>query len=144
MTLQLPDVSKTLEQLDGHNWGEPEWQSHLVLECHRLRRVPLREFTPANLRMMVGQDINLESLVPLALQVLSEDPLIEAELYPGDLLGALLHSEASFWLAHPELRTVLAMVVESARFGFKALDNSKRRAAPESLYDAISRFQRIG
>ena len=143
MTLQLPDVSMTLEQLDGHNWGEPEWQSHLVLECHRLRRVPLREFTPANLRMMVGQSINLESLAPLALHVLSEDPLIEAELYPGDLLGALLHSEGSFWRAHQELRMVLAMVVESARIGLKALDKSERGSAPESLYDAISRFQRI-
>lgn len=84
MTPHLPDGFKTLEELEGQVWGEPESESHLVLECHRLRRVPLREFTPANLRIMVGQSIGLEFLVPLALQLLADDPLLDAELYAGD------------------------------------------------------------
>jgi hypothetical protein len=37
------DRSKSLQQLDGQEWGEPTFDSHLVNECHRLRRVPLRE-----------------------------------------------------------------------------------------------------
>src|SRR4030095_4785621 len=53
MNLQLADVSKSLEQLDGQRWDDPEWESNLVLECHRLRRVPLRELTPANLRILI-------------------------------------------------------------------------------------------
>lgn len=142
MAIQLPDVSKTLEELDAQQWGEAEWQSHLVLECHRLRRVPLREFTPADLRIMVGQNIGLESLAPLALYVLADNPLLDAELYPGDLLTALLHSETSFWSAHPALRASLASIVESAVSCLDALDETERGSSEQTLYDDIFRFQR--
>lgn len=74
MKVQLPDVSNTLEQLDGEDWRQPDWQSHLVPECHRLRRVPLREFTPADLHIMIGQGIGLEYLAPLAIHALTDDP----------------------------------------------------------------------
>jgi hypothetical protein len=142
MTISIPDLSKTLEQIEKQHWPEPEWQSHLVVECHRLRRVPLREFTPGNLRIMVGQSIGLESLAPLALQILADDPLLEAELYPGDLLFALLHSDSTFWAAHPDWRATLSSIAKSARFRLDALAKSERDSGEESLYDAISRFQR--
>ena len=142
MTLQLPDVSKTLEQLDGQDWGEPEWQSHLVLECHRLRRVPLREFTPANLRIVVGQSIGLEFLAPLALHALASDPLLDAELYAGDLLSAMLRSDAAFWSAHPDLRAELASIAESAKLQFDALDEDDRELSASAFHDDLSQFQR--
>jgi hypothetical protein len=142
MTLQLPDLSKTLDQLDGQVWGEPEWQSHLVLECHRLRRVPLLEFTPANLRIMVGQSIALEFLAPLALHALADNPFLDAELYAGDLLSATLRSDAAFWSAHPDLRAELASIADSARIRFDALDKSKRESSATAFYDDISQFQR--
>lgn len=50
------DRNKSLEQLEGQDWGEPTYDSHLVTECHRLRRVPLREFTTENLRIMIRPD----------------------------------------------------------------------------------------
>lgn len=142
MPVQLPDISKSLEQLDGQEWGEPEWQSHLVLECHRLRVVPLRELAPADLRIMIGQGIGLEYLAPLAIHALTDDPLLDAELYAGDLLSALLHSEAAFWSAHPDLSAALGSVAESARVRLDALSESERGTAEETLCDAISRFQR--
>jgi hypothetical protein len=141
-TPPLPDVSKTLEQLDGQIWGEPEWQSHLVLECHRLRRVPLREFTPANLRIMIGQSIGLEYLVPLAMQLLSSDPLLDAELYAGDLLSALLRSDAAIWSAHPQWRAVFANIVESAKVHYYALDKCDRELSESAFQDDLSHFER--
>ncbi len=142
MTLQLPDVSKTLEQLDGQHWGEPEFQSHLVLECHRLRRVPLREFTPANLRIMIGQSIGLEFLAPLALQLLTDDPWLDAELYAGDLLSATLHSDPAFWSARPDFRTSLASIAESAKLLYYALDKPDRELSQSAFEDDLSQFQR--
>jgi hypothetical protein len=47
------DCSKSLQELDGKDWGEPTYDSHPVTECHRLRRVPLRQFTAENLRIIV-------------------------------------------------------------------------------------------
>jgi hypothetical protein len=89
---KMPDFDrrKSLQQLESQDWGEPNFHSHLVTECHRLRRVPLREFTAENLRIMIGQDIGLSYLVPLALELLSTDPLTEGDFYKGDLLQSLL------------------------------------------------------
>lgn len=142
MKQHLPDRSKTLEQLDGQQWGEPEWQSHLVLECHRLRQIPLREFTPANLRIMIGQSINLEYLAPLALQILADEPLLDAELYAGDLLSVLLRSDPGFWSAHPDLRAILASIAESAKKRYYALDPSDRELSKSDFEDDLSQFQR--
>ena len=60
------DRSKSLEELEGHDWDEPTYDSGLVTECHRLHRVPLCDFTVENLRITIGQIIGLEYLVPLA------------------------------------------------------------------------------
>jgi hypothetical protein len=35
------DRNKSLQQLEGEDWGEPTYDSHLVTGCHRLHRVPL-------------------------------------------------------------------------------------------------------
>jgi hypothetical protein len=39
------DRSKSIQQLEGEDWGEPTFHMHLVRECHRLPRVPSRDFT---------------------------------------------------------------------------------------------------
>jgi hypothetical protein len=40
----MTDASKSLQELEGTDWGEPDYPSHLVKTCHRLRRKPLQEF----------------------------------------------------------------------------------------------------
>jgi len=84
------DRSKTLQQLDGTDWGEPTFDSHLVQECHRLHRVPLRDFTVEDLRITIGQDIGLEYLVPLALERLHADPFARARIIRVICLSACL------------------------------------------------------
>ena len=65
--------------------------------------VPLREFTVENLRIMIGQDIGLEFLIPLALERLRDSPLAEGDCYPGDLLANVLRADATFWKDHTDL-----------------------------------------
>jgi len=142
MPLPLPNMSLTLDQLEGVVWGEPGFQSHLVVECHRLRRIPLREFTPANLRIMIGQNIGLEHLVPLALQALADDPLLDAELYAGDLFSALVRSDRAFWSAHPDLRAKLASIVDEATSRYYALDECDREISESAFLGDLSQFQR--
>ncbi|MGC4042344.1 MAG: contact-dependent growth inhibition system immunity protein [Armatimonas sp.] len=99
------DRTKTLNELENDVWEPPEeddYVSHLVGRCHALRTVPVGEMTPADLRILLGQNIGTEFLIPLALEVLERQPLINAELYPGDLLEYVLHREDSFWIEHPE------------------------------------------
>ncbi len=94
------DINNTLEQLDQQDWGEPEYDSYLVKTCHQLRKKPLKDFTTEDLRIMIGQNINLEFLIPLAIEKLKEDILAEGNYYEGDLLNNVLNSEKQYWLSN--------------------------------------------
>jgi hypothetical protein len=49
------DTSKTLEELDGQDWGQPNFDSYVVTACHRLRKKPVREFEEEDFRVLLGQ-----------------------------------------------------------------------------------------
>ena len=132
--MDSPDTSKSLEQLEGKAWRPPEYDSHLVLECHRLHRIPLRDFTMADYRRMIGQSICLEFLAPLALQFLQKEPFWEAELYEGDLLCALLTSEKEFWRTHKELNAAAEQLAAQAESRLAELSTkAQRRYATEAI-----------
>lgn len=96
------DDPRTLEQIDGQDWGSPEAApTGMVARCLRLRRTPLRDFTVSDLRLLVSQQIGLRTLVPAALQLISIEPLLEADFYPGDLLSALLRIDQAYWSDSP-------------------------------------------
>lgn len=103
-------LNKTLEQLDGQDWGEPNYPSHLVAECFRLRHVPLKDFTDDDLRRLIGQHMSLDWLVPLALMRLYDEPFA-GDSYDGDLLNAVLSLPDDFWNGHPDLRDSRSVIV---------------------------------
>src|SRR5262245_34540085 len=107
-------LDKNLSELEGSTWGEPEFDSHVVSECHRLRMVPLRAFTVENLRLMIGQEIGLEYLVPLAIRHLEANPFVEGDYYPGDLLSSVVRTSRNFWKTHGDLRHRMRGIVSNA------------------------------
>jgi hypothetical protein len=104
---------KTLENLEKNNWGGPGYESHLVITCHKLRRKPLDEFSVEDLRIMIGQNIGLNFLIPIAIEELKKNILAEGNYYEGDLLQAVLNSETEFWQTNKELIDELSLLVES-------------------------------
>ena len=68
---------KTLEELDGEKWKEPEYDSHLVRTIHSLRKKPLKDFTVEDLRICIGQQFFLEFLVEIAIEELEKNPLLK-------------------------------------------------------------------
>lgn len=111
----VPDRRKSLEELEGERWGEPTFDSYLVTTCHRLRKKPVGEFTVEDLRIMIGQQIGLPFLVPIAVEVLAQDPLAQGDFYPGDLLKMVISVPDSFWADRRELRDVLVSVLLAAQ-----------------------------
>jgi hypothetical protein len=95
-------LEQTLEQLDGERWGQPEYDSHVVTESHRLRTIPIGQLSVEDLRLLIGQSIGLEWLIPLAIEVLVDDPLVAGDFYEGDLLVAVLAIENTYWADHPD------------------------------------------
>jgi hypothetical protein len=136
------DRDKTLEELEGQRWGKPEYDSHLVTECHRLRRVPLRRFSVENLRIMIGQNIGLEHLVPLALERIEQNPFAEGAFYPGDLLVSLLTAEAQFWQAHLNLREQLMTIAERAISLFPEVPEAATDTVAEAINAAFTEFKK--
>ena len=60
------------------------------------------EFGVEELRLLVGRQQSLSRYVPLALDVLEQNPLAEGDYYPGDLLHAVLGGDAEYWRANPD------------------------------------------
>jgi hypothetical protein len=109
---------KSIEQLEGKVWPEPEpGYTWLIKSCHRLRKKPLDEFSPDDLRLMIGQRIGLLYLMPLAIDLLEKEPLIEASYFPGDLLKNAL-TNLDFLSANHDL---LARSVRIARCALASL-----------------------
>jgi len=103
----------TIEEIEGDRWPEPDGDlSFLVTRCLALRRKPLAESTVEDLRIMLGQQIGVPTLLPLAVDVLVRDPLAEGDFYPGDLLASVLRLPDSAWsnlrLERQRLADVLA------------------------------------
>jgi len=99
----MDHLHHTLTTLEDKDWGPPTTDSHLVTECHRLRHVPLKDLITEDLRLLIGQEIGLPFLVPLALDRLSDNPWAEGHMYPGDLLKSVVTVSPSFWQENPEL-----------------------------------------
>lgn len=129
----MVDTRKTLQELDGKDWGEPPFPSSLVSECHRLRRVPVNDFEPGDFRILIGQNRCLDLLVPLALDIVESDPLVEGSYYPGDLLCALLAVKHTYWRADAPGRARLEAVVDGV---LHRLEPAVREEMPLSAFQA--------
>ena len=136
------DSSKSLQELEAEAWPEPEFQSGVVTNAHRLHRLALREFTVEDLRFMIVQQHGLQYLIPIALEHLRRDPLIEGDLYPGDLLAAVLRADSRVWIADPALRTAVGNLAQHALSLVPNLDELDRRTTQNSLIDAHTIFER--
>ena len=108
------DSSKSLQELENEDWGEPNYDSHLVQECQRLHRVPLKDLTVEDLRIMIGQNISLEYLIPLAVEKLEQNPLAEGNYYASDLLVNVLRADSKIWTKLPSLKSIVAKAADEA------------------------------
>jgi hypothetical protein len=123
---------KTLDQLEGVVWDDSTFDSYLVTTCHRLRTKPVDEFSVEDLRIMIGQQIGLPHLVPLAVAVLEREPLAEGDYYPGDLLANVI--DAVEWLeANPEWLARVIRVAERASAELGEADGDLRQRVADFL-----------
>ena len=84
-------MKPTIESLEGDVWPEPERQSGLVLNAYALRKKPLNELTPNDLRVAFMQNIGADFLKERMLEVLDKEPSV-GDLFAGDLVLAAMGS----------------------------------------------------
>jgi len=93
----------------------------LVTKCHRLQKKVISDFSIEELRIMIGQNIGLDFLIPLALEKLSENILSEGDFYEGDLLINVLRSDKKYWELKKEDWEMMCNLFVENKF---LLDNS--------------------
>ncbi|MET9896574.1 contact-dependent growth inhibition system immunity protein [Streptomyces sp. NPDC006465] len=120
---------RSLEELERAHWPAPSAEdTRLVATAHALRRRPIGELTVEDMRLLIGQDLGLPYLLPLALEVLRNNPMAEGDMYEGDLLSAVLTRNPSVWAEFPELGPELRVIV------------SKSTDLPPDLQQRVERF----
>lgn len=137
------DRSKTLQELDGQQREEPQFASHAAAECHRLRGVPLKDFTVEDLRLMIGQNESMDHLMPLALEKLRADPMVESVFFRGDFLVTVLRSDEPFWRANPKLHGEVLSIVEMAFSALRSFSAEEREMIEDDLLEACKLFKRV-
>ncbi|WP_327318833.1 contact-dependent growth inhibition system immunity protein [Streptomyces sp. NBC_01235] len=138
---RLLHLDRTLDELDPPRWAPPSPDAtRLVRTVHELRRVPLGELGAADLRTLLSQQVALPYVLPLAVRLLIEEPLLDAWFYEGDLLLAAVNAPASAWALLPEpgarLRAVITTLPEAVVAGLPrgaAEDLARFVARPETL-----------
>ena len=104
--------ASTIYEFEQIFWGDPAPDAtYLVETCHRLRRKPLNTFNIEDYRILIGQGIALNLLIPSALEILKTNIAAEGDLYEGDLLASVLSSEKAFWQDHLEMKQNLILTV---------------------------------
>ena len=101
----------------------------------------MKDFEIEDLRIMISQDIGLKFLLPLALQELEKNILVEGDYYPGDLLSAVLTSEVNFWKENPIYWKAVKKVLDNQSDRIKNEETSFEMK--REWYEKMERFESI-
>ncbi|MFI9403268.1 contact-dependent growth inhibition system immunity protein [Nocardia sp. NPDC052316] len=118
----------TVEQIDGVVWPDPPADAtRLVRTVHALRRKTIGSMSAEDLRIMLGQGVDVAALVPCSLALLEQNPLAQGNCYPGDLLVATLRSPDNYWAGNPDMAAKLRSIIDR----FRQIDDLDHHFPPD-------------
>ena len=134
-------MNETLEDLEGSVWPliDPKDVSYLIARCNELRKKPISDYEIEDLRMMIGQNIGLNYLLPEALKVLSKDILAEGDFYEGDLLSSVLTVEREYWQENTSIWKEVLQLVEA---NYEVLEERLEKSLFDKMYSEIMVFKK--
>jgi hypothetical protein len=113
-TLENNWRQKSIENLEKDFWGQPPKDSTpLVDNVHRLRTIQIEKLEPKDIRFLIGQKVGLKFLIPLALDILTNDLFIDTDFYGGDLLQNVIQVDNDFWESNKQLKEQLDFLLKS-------------------------------
>jgi hypothetical protein len=96
---------KSIENLEKDFWGQPPKGSTTMIDrVYRLRTIQIERLEPKDLRLLIGQEVGLRFLIPVALKILRNNLFVDSEFYEGDLLQNVIKVDSSFWDTNKELK----------------------------------------
>lgn len=104
----------SIEELEQDYWREPTFNSYVVTTCHKARQKPIKLLSYEEIRCLIGQKIGLRFLLPIAIDILQTNPLIDVTYYDGDLLIVVLRLDIDDWKYNQdELKTFITILQEN-------------------------------
>lgn len=101
--MRMIKMDKTIEQIENDFWEDGDFPTGLVERIARIRKKRIGDFDDDDLRVAIQQVICLEHIMPVAIDRIKQDVLVEAFYYPGDLLMAMLGAR-DYWEKNSQWR----------------------------------------
>ena len=134
MTGESFDQSKSIEELSEYCWFAPEYESNIVVTSHALRRKKLADLSLEDIRMGLFQQVGVTYLVPMALEIVEQDPFAESFNFPAEIVLALLLIPHDYWQAHLDVGDRLHDV-------FKRVEQGEHTQGDYWLSDILPRIE---
>lgn len=109
-------LKRNLQQLEKEFPNEvlPKEKLPLLPREKDYSKIPLEEFGTEQLCFMILHGLGLKFLVPMAIEILTENPFAEGENIGYSLIGAVLGIKPSFWRENPELYQKVEEILQTA------------------------------
>ena len=104
----MNNLEKTIKQLGGIKLDSYLWDSGLIKGVVKYIDQPIGLLNNEGLRLLIGQNIGLKFLIPLAIDKLKDNILAVGDLYEGDLLKNVLDSDRQFWIQNKDYYNMIA------------------------------------
>ncbi|AOG03953.1 hypothetical protein BSY19_3390 [Bosea sp. RAC05] len=115
MMIGPTNLSLTLEQLTGTDVGSvDEASTNMVGDLIGAWKTPLDQLTGREIRLLISQQDGYPYVLDLVWPMLEDDPLLEAEFYPGDILSSLMRADDTAWRDRPNYKRRLKALYERA------------------------------
>lgn len=131
----------TIEKLENDYWKENFNVSHLISTCQDLRKKPLYEFEIEDCRVMIGQDIGLVYLIPIAIEFLEKNILAEGDFFEGDLLLYVLKSDKNYWLNNVNDWNKVLYLFKKNKERLISFETTKEIRT--NLFEAFNEFEKL-
>jgi hypothetical protein len=128
------DVHKSVQALMGEAVDLSYVEHGTEYALQKLLTKPARRLNAVDLHFLVQHGVALGYVVPLAIVKLGDDPFLQAEQYPGDLLTRVLEVNATFWQDRHDLWCAMIPVLEAA------VDRINQRATAEERGDYLPEY----
>jgi len=135
------DRTLSINEIRGGTEPPSEFQSSLIERHEAALATPLIKLSADQIALLVRQRTEPDLVVPLAVALLAEQPLLDAGLYPGDLFAAVLQLPADFWLSHPTEWFDVDGILGQVDSAVSAINESRKAfemAAPRKHRESIS------
>ncbi len=135
-------LNKSLVELNAFAWKariptkEELEEDRLVREIYALSQKKLNSYSEYDVYLAISQEYGLDYVLPLAIELLENNLLIDCVFYEGDLLYAVLSINKEYWQTNKEsynqIRTII--MSESNREKFEEADTPGKL---KRLYEAL-------